>query len=65
MKFLKSLFSWLFKPKPEEIPVTDTVETPAVPVTVNVDVLKAFLKAVGQDLNETQEQALALALKAV
>lgn len=65
MKFLKSLFSWFSKPKPEEIPVTDTVETPAVPVTVNVDVLKAFLKAVGQDLNETQEQALALALKAV
>ncbi len=65
MKFLKSLFSWFSKPKPEEIPMADTPETPAVPVTVNVDVLKAFLKALGQDLNETQEQALALALKAV
>lgn len=65
MKFLKSLFSWLSKPKPEEIPMSDTPETPVVPVTVNVDVLKTFLKALGQDLNETQEQALALALKAV
>jgi hypothetical protein len=65
MKFLKSLFSWFSKPKPEETPMADTPETPVVPVTVNVDVLKVFLKALGQDLNETQEQALALALKAV
>jgi hypothetical protein len=63
MTFLKSLFAWFSKPKSEELPMTDPVETPVV--TVNVDVLKAFLKALGQDLNELQEEALALALKAV
>jgi hypothetical protein len=64
MKFLKSLFSWFSKPKPEEIPVTDTVETPAVPETpVDTETLKALLKTLGHDLDAVWDEAIALAKK--
>ncbi|MDB5996880.1 MAG: hypothetical protein JWP42_4016 [Pseudomonas sp.] len=66
MKFLKSLFSWFSKPKPEDLPVADTPEDVTAPATTtDTEKLKALLIALGHDIEAEWERAVSLAQKAV